>query len=145
MKQSTFQASLIELPDIIDFIKQCSASYHLKSEQLMAIELAVEEVVVNIISYAYNDQQTQGNILIQCGINQQKTILVITICDTGKAYNPLLKEPPNLSTDIEQRSIGGLGIYLTQQMMDNVYYYHKNGQNMLTMEKYLQHYDPAKK
>jgi len=101
----------------------------------MAIELAVEETVVNIINYAY-PPDSPGNIQLSCQFSH-KHELILTIVDSGVAYNPLSREDPDTEAGIDERGIGGLGVFLTIQMMDDVCYKNENGKNILTLVKKL--------
>lgn len=135
MNSIKIAAKLEGLPELMVYVKNISLAYQVNAEQLMAIELAVEEIVVNIISYAY-PENAPGNIELSCQLIEQKK-LIITISDNGKTYNPLLKTTPDINASIEQRTIGGLGVFLTKQMMDKVYYENKQGKNIITLEKNL--------
>ena len=135
MHTLTTTATLDFLPEIMAFIKKTSLHYKANEEQLMAIELAVEEAVVNIISYAY-PENSLGSVNLSCELINQSD-LIITIYDTGKAYNPLAKKDPNINADIEHRGIGGLGVFLTKEMMDDVSYQYTKGKNILTLKKIL--------
>ncbi len=96
------------------------------------VNLAVEEVVENVVSYAYED----GNGFLEA--SKEITgdgILRIVIKDGGVKFNPLDKEDPDITLSAEEREIGGLGIFLCKNLMDKVYYNYENGCNVLVMEK----------
>lgn len=97
------------------------------------IYLCVEELFVNIASYAYED--TVGMAEIEMHI--EDGVLSITFYDWGVPYNPLEKEPPDLLANAEDRQIGGLGIYMVRCMMDQVEYERKENQNCLCIRKKL--------
>lgn len=97
------------------------------------IYLCVEELFVNIASYAYED--TVGMAEIEMHI--EKGVLSVIFYDWGVPYNPLEKEPPDLLADAEDRQIGGLGIYMVRCMMDQVEYERKENQNCLCIRKKL--------
>ena len=96
-----------------------------------AVRLSVEEVAENIVQYAYDDGQ--GYVVISTERIGDR--LVITMKDGGVAFNPLEKEDPDINLSAEERQIGGLGIFLCKQMMDNVEYEYADGCNILRMEK----------
>ncbi len=135
MKTLTVKANMDSLAELMSFVRHISLSYHANPEQLMAVELAVEEVVVNIIHYAYPDGKN-GEIQLTYEWLEDKYCL-INISDDGELYNPLCHEEPDINANIEERPIGGLGIFLTQQMMDKVCYKIIKGRNNLTIEKNL--------
>ncbi len=135
MDSLVIKAKLDKLPELMSYVKNICLINHANAEQLMAIELAVEEIVVNIMNYAY-PENCPGNIELSWKYRKQKT-LVITISDNGRAYNPLTKSDPDTNASIKQRPIGGLGIFLFKEMVDNFYYENKHGKNILTLEKSL--------
>jgi len=135
MDTLSVNATLDNLPEIMDFVRDFSLSHSANSEQLMAIELAVEETAVNVINYAYPAEQS-GKIQISCNINKQQELVVI-ITDDGLAYNPLTRAEPDINASIDDRGIGGLGVFLTKQMMDDVIYERKEDNNILTLIKSL--------
>ena len=96
-----------------------------------AVRLSVEEVAENIVQYAYEDGE--GYVVISTERICDR--LVITMKDGGVPFNPLEKEDPDLTLSAEERQIGGLGIFLCKQMMDNVEYEYADGCNVLRMEK----------
>gem|GEM_PF-367306 len=122
-------------------------------EILNKLDLAVEEVYINIAHYAY--KPVDGTVEISCtldeaaqaaGEGQQgtggqpgKTAPRLTICfkDRGKPFDPLAREDPDITLSAEDRGIGGLGIFLTKKFMDSVTYAYEDGQNILTMSKVL--------
>lgn len=120
-----------KVDEIMDFImlapevkERPSVSY--------AVRLACEEIIVNIIHYAYADV-SQGYIGID--IASDRNELRIEIRDAGIPFNPLERELPDISLAPEEREIGGLGIFLVRQMMDQVCYTRKNGENRLLLIK----------
>ena len=101
----------------------------------MAIDIAVEEIFVNIALYAY--PQHIGEAVIETETAEDGSFLVITFRDEGLPYDPLNKEEPDVTLPIGARPIGGLGIYLVKRLMDKVSYRYEDGQNMLCVQKYL--------
>ncbi len=96
------------------------------------IRLALEEAVSNTIKYAYDDSQIH-KIRVVAGTDNQKFFLEIE--DDGKPFNPLEKPAPNLSLSVEEKPIGGLGIYLLRKIMDQVEYQRIDSRNVLRMTK----------
>ena len=99
----------------------------------MQIDVAVEEIFVNIASYAY--APGEGTACVEAEISGDSA--VITFTDRGTPYNPLEKEDPDVTAMAQERKIGGLGIFLTKQVMDEVRYERRDGQNILTLRKKL--------
>ncbi|MBQ0122760.1 MAG: ATP-binding protein [Bacteroidales bacterium] len=97
------------------------------------LRLSVEEVVENIVRYAYES----GNGFIEVSTSVDGDTLSIRIKDGGKPFNPLAKKDPDVNASLEERQIGGLGIFLCKQMMDSVEYEYTEGCNVLTMKKII--------
>ena len=99
----------------------------------MQINIAVEEIFVNIASYAYAPETGSVRIRLQAAKDPARAL--ITFEDSGVPYDPLAKEDPDVTLSAEERKIGGLGIYMVKQSMDHVRYEYKDGKNILTLEK----------
>ncbi|MBQ1924338.1 MAG: ATP-binding protein [Lachnospiraceae bacterium] len=97
------------------------------------IDMAVEELFVNIAHYAYKG--TAGDAVILAGPDPKTGILRITFRDWGVPFDPLAKTDPDISLSVEEREIGGLGIFMAKKIMDTMDYKYENGQNVLTMTK----------
>ena len=96
--------------------------------------LAVEEVTINIVKYAYGES-TAGTITVQ--IFPSGNGLTVQIADSGRPFNPLANPEPRLNASLEEREIGGLGIYLARKVMDRIDYEREDGKNILTLTKRL--------
>lgn len=101
----------------------------------MEVELALEEIYVNVANYAY--APGTGEVSIHVEIEEDPKTAVITLTDQGTPYNPLEKETPDITLPAEERQIGGLGIFLTKKVMDALEYEYRDGSNILTMKKNL--------
>lgn len=97
------------------------------------IDMAVEELFVNIAHYAYKG--TAGDAVILAGPDPKTGVLRITFMDWGVPFDPLAKADPDISLSVEEREIGGLGIFMAKKIMDTMDYKYENGQNILTMTK----------
>ena len=102
----------------------------------MRIRLCVEEVVENVVNYAYDS----GSGYMQVETSLNNGIWRIVFEDAGVPFNPLDKEDPDITLSAEERPIGGLGIFLCKQMMDHVEYHYENGCNFLMMEKKIENF-----
>ena len=103
----------------------------LNDELRFKLRLCIEEAVENIVDYAYEG----GNGFVEVGTSIQGDELFITLEDSGKPFNPLDKEDPDITLSAEDRPVGGLGIFLCKQLMDDMRYSYENGRNILTMKK----------
>lgn len=131
MSHTLFQPIAGRVNEIMDFI-MCSEEVSAHPSVGYAIRLACEEVVVNIISYAY-PSSAEG--YVELDIADEGGELRIEICDGGSPFNPIEKEAPDVTQRLEDRDIGGLGIYLVFQTMDRVTYRHEDGKNKLVLTK----------
>lgn len=95
------------------------------------IEIAVDEIVCNIVSYAYDDKKGKANIMFE----KNDDGIIITISDSGIEYNPLEKEDPDTTLSAEERGIGGYGIFIVKKIMDKIEYERKDGMNILKLFK----------
>ena len=97
------------------------------------IRLSVEEVVENVVRYAYEDGA--GEMEVSVNTEDNNPMLTITVVDQGVPFNPLDKPDPDITLSAEERQIGGLGIFLCKKMMDEVTYRYEGSSNILTMKK----------
>ncbi len=97
----------------------------------MLIDLSVEEVFVNIASYAYPEKEGDAHIRL----SEADGVVTLVFADSGIPYDPLQKEDPDVTLSADERPIGGLGIFLVKKNMDSVSYRYENGQNVLTISK----------
>ena len=96
------------------------------------LNLVIEELVTNIIFYGYDDKETH-EINIQLSLTEQ--VIQLQIEDDGREFNPLLLPEPNIDESIEDRKIGGLGIFFVRKIMDHITYERTNNHNLLTLTK----------
>ena len=123
---------LEQLTRLYAFLDRQAGVYKLEELLSMQIKLALEEAVTNVILYAYPDKKDQD---IRIDMSCENKRLTIVITDTGIAFNPLERQEPDLTLSLEERPIGGLGIFLVKQLMTEVTYSHSDGKNILTMTK----------
>ncbi len=127
-------AHLENLEKLIDFSLSCLKSAGIKKETASEIHLAVDEACTNTIKYAYPSGET-GDIELSCILNHRSATIVIR--DWGPPFNPLDMPPPDLRLDIDERPIGGLGIYLMKKFSDRIDYRREDDSNILTITKNL--------
>jgi serine/threonine-protein kinase RsbW len=128
------ESKLESIPVISDFIDNTLDKLAVSPAIVFKVQLAVDEACTNVIKYAYPDQI--GVIKLTCELLDDN--LVITIKDKGKPFDPLSIPSPDLEADLEQRKIGGLGMFFMKKMMDDVSYeFSPEEGNKLTMRKRL--------
>jgi serine/threonine-protein kinase RsbW len=129
-----YPASLDKLYEMLQFVREQASLAAFDEKQVSKIELALEEALVNIISYGYPNRN--GTIEIDCK-EPNSTGLTIIVKDRGIPYNPLTNAKPfDPTTPLEERTIGGYGIYFILKIMDEVEYRRENNYNILTLIKY---------
>lgn len=132
MRTVTYPAKFEFLDEIRDFVAEVAQGGGFTEKEVYSIQLAADEAASNIIEHAYAGT-TEGQIEISCGM--QGAMFTITMLDHGKPFDPNKVKKPNLSADLSERQIGGLGIYLMHKLMDDVKYQSSNSGNLLTMIK----------
>ena len=118
--------------EIIEYLMQ-SSDMPADENLRFKLRLSIEETVENVVQYAYKDGI--GWMEVGTDLDKNGLMLTITLKDAGKPFNPLEKPDPDINLPLEEREIGGLGIYLCKQLMDEVSYRYEDGCNILTMKK----------
>jgi anti-sigma regulatory factor (Ser/Thr protein kinase) len=129
----TVKADVGSLDEVLDFVAGASKGLSMKLQS--QLEIAVEEIFVNIASYAYTNSAIGNNgdtTIIVCDLGDRVSV---TFEDFGVPYNPLTKTDPDITKSAEERDIGGLGIFMVKKMMDGMDYRHEDGKNILTIYK----------
>lgn len=132
-KTMQIEATKDHLPQVMEFLEGCLEEADCPLKTMMQISIAVEEVFVNIASYAYAPET--GDAVIHVETDPDADMVRIILEDWGVPYDPMSREDPDVTLSAEDRQIGGLGIYMVKQSMDNVEYEYKDGKNILTLEK----------
>ena len=132
MKELHIEATTDNLAQVTAFVDEILEAAECPVKHIMPIELSVEEIYVNIAHYAY--APGTGDVTIRAGVGEDRSF-TITFMDSGVPYDPLAKEDPDVTLSADERSIGGLGVYLTKQFMDDVSYVYKDGKNTLMLVK----------
>ena len=131
MKEMTLLAKTEYLDQVLQFVDGLLEENGCTMRAQLELDIAVEELFVNIASYAYRPKE--GPVTIQ--VSFEGNIVSIVFIDGGKPYNPWEKEDPDISLSAEEREIGGLGIYLVKNTMNQVDYRYENEKNILTIQK----------
>lgn len=123
------------LPEVQAFVEERleAAGCPMKTE--MQVQIAVEEIFINIASYAYSPGR--GKAFVDVSLSEEPKAVTITFRDCGVPFNPITGCKPELSGSAEERRIGGLGIFMAIKLMDEVSYNHREGWNILTLKKSL--------
>jgi anti-sigma regulatory factor (Ser/Thr protein kinase) len=125
---------LSELPNVMRILEKFFASEGLEKTVRQAAELSLDELLTNTISYGYSDSE-QHEIQIDIGVHDNA--LKIVVQDDGVAFNPFDQEAPNLNMHIDERDLGGVGIHLVKEFMDDCAYQRVGQRNVVTLLKAL--------
>jgi len=123
------------LPRVAEFVDSHLEAINCPMRAQMQIGVAVEEIFINIANYAYHPDK--GNATLRVEVSDAPVCVTITFVDHGVPYDPLAKADPDVTLSADEREIGGLGIFMTKKIMDDVTYEYKDGQNILTLKKNL--------
>ena len=127
-----FKSDREELDGITTAVEAFSADEDWSTDLLFRINLVIEELVLNIIDYGYDDNDHE----IELSFKSDANSVTIDITDEGRAFDPLNDAPePDISSPLEERHVGGLGVYLARTMMDELTYRRENSRNHLTLVK----------
>lgn len=135
MSELNIDAKTENLDKVLAFVDQHLEERGCAVQVQMQIDVAVEELFVNIAQYAYAPDTGVATIRVE--LQEDPLVVVITFIDNGIPYNPLAKEDPDITLSAEERPIGGLGIYMVKKSMDDMSYEYKDGQNILRIKKQL--------
>ena len=118
-----------QIPTLAEWVE----SLHIPEALNMTINLALEEAVTNVMLYAYPGEN--GKVLIEAEKTPQR--ITFTISDSGIPFDPTQRPEADITLPAEDRAIGGLGIHLVRQIMDDIHYERKDNRNILTLVKKL--------
>ena len=136
MKELKVEADHENMQKVQDFVKgELEQSPGLSHKDLLQIHMVIDEIFGNIVAYAYEDGRGDVVILVDYDKTQGTVMLVFT--DEGKPYNPLLNEDPDIKLSADERTAGGLGIFMAKNTMDEIDYENRDGKNILTMKKQI--------
>lgn len=133
-KTLTLKNDISELNNLREFSEVFGQENNISNDIINKFQLAFEELISNIIFYGYDDELPHE---ISVVFNLDEKSLAVLIVDDAKEFNPLEKEDPDISLSIDERKIGGLGIYLVKSLMDEVNYKRESGKNYFYIKKYF--------
>jgi anti-sigma regulatory factor (Ser/Thr protein kinase) len=124
-----------ELDTLSSFLEKLADSWSLSIALIMSINLVLEEAFSNIVNYAFDDAKVH---LIKIVFSLHDNILDMRIEDDGKPWDPTAAVDPDINLPLEERAVGGLGIFLIRKTMNEVAYERIAGKNILRMTKYIE-------
>lgn len=134
MVEKRFPAALDQLEPVQMFVLEQLQGYSYSERVRAQLDVAVEEIFVNIAHYAYPPDQ-MGWAVVRCQVDQAPLRITVQFIDSGVPFNPLAKKDADITLSAEERQIGGLGILMVKRSMNEVTYQYEKGQNILTLVK----------
>ena len=125
-------ADLREIERLNRLVRQFGDLHEIPSRTLYAVNLALDEVVTNIVRHGFDDpkgREVVAHILVQ------ESVVTTVVTDEGRSFNPLDVPAPDLTAPLSERELGGLGIHLVRNLMDAVEYHREKEKNVLTLRK----------
>ena len=134
MVERIFPAEPEQLEPVQRFVEEQIERYDCSARVRFQLDVAVEEIFINIAKYAYRPGQA-GQAAVRCCVGGDPLQVTIQFQDQGVPFNPLAKEDADITLTAQERQIGGLGILMVKKSMDAVDYAYEDGKNILTIKK----------
>ena len=131
-KELKLKNQMQELERVNQFIEEICEELGLDMELQLNLNLVMEEMVVNVISYAYPEGKIADIELVAESDGKELTFV---LSDRGKEFDPTLREAADMDVNPAERDLGGMGIYIVKNIMNEVIYQRLEGRNLLTMRK----------
>lgn len=125
---------LAELPRVAESVDEFCEAQAVPQACAFTLNVALEELLTNTISYGFDDDRRHE---IALTVARQGEEIVAEIGDDGRPFDPLQAPAPDLDTALEERRVGGLGVYLVKTLMDDVGYEYRDGRNHVTLRKLI--------
>ena len=120
---------MLNVADFFDWLHNSIEPWNLNDSVINKLNVCSEEIYVNIASYAYPNQEG----IVEVSINKTDNEIILNFVDSGIPYNPLEKPNPDITLSLEERQLGGLGIFMVKKMAKDVIYERKDEKNILTI------------
>ena len=137
MKEIQIEAKADRLYELQAFLEEELERIGCPPELVPELDMVAEEIFVNIASYAYPEDAPEKTARAAIDFNDETRTVLLRFYDRGRPYDPLSGKMPDLTLPPEERPIGGLGVYLVKEFMDEVRYEYRDGYNILSAEKRL--------
>ena len=135
MTEWTFEAVAENIPQLTELIDGQLEALDCSMKAQMQIDVAVDEIFGNIARYAYGEGR--GDATVRFDFDGTSRMASISFMDRGMPFDPLKKADPDVTLSVEEREVGGLGIFLVKKTMDDMKYRYENGMNILTLYKHI--------
>lgn len=135
MKELTVDAVLGNIETVTEFVNAELEAFGCSMKIQMQIDMAIDELFGNIAHYAYG--HARGEATVRIAFDDHSRTVTLTFIDSGTPFDPLKKDDPDTTLSAQERSIGGLGIFLVKKTMDHMEYRYEDGHNILSIMKKL--------
>jgi sigma-B regulation protein RsbU (phosphoserine phosphatase) len=129
------EPQLAEIDRLVAAFEEFAEVHNIDLGVVQKLAIAFDELVNNVVSYGYRGQGAREPIIVDIALRQG--FLVVTLSDAGVPFNPFARATPNTTLSLAEREIGGLGIHLVQELMDEVAYARAGQRNVVTLKKNL--------
>jgi len=134
-KSIELDATLENWKSVKNFLKEILVEKNCSRDDERTLQMAIEEIYCNIVNYAYAPHV--GKVKIVGHFENDECVIILQFIDEGKPFNPLEKDEPDFTIAPEDREVGGFGIFIVREMVDNMSYEYKDRKNILTLKKNL--------
>ena len=131
----TVQANIDNIAVVTDFVEEKLEAFRCPMRIRIQLKVAIDELFGNIARYAYHPNQ--GPATVRVDVEKDPLRIILTFIDHGKPYDPLSTAEPDTTLPARQRQIGGLGVFMVRNTMDDISYEYRDGQNILSLKKNL--------
>ena len=133
MKELTLAATVENIDVVTDFVNEQLEALECPMKAQMQIDIAIDEIFSNIAHYAYDPKVGEATVRVE--VAEEPLSVIITFIDGGVPYDPLSAGDPDVTLSAEERTIGGLGIFMVKKSMDEITYHYEGGKNILSIRK----------
>ena len=135
MAEIRVTAVIKSVAEVTDFVNEQLEKLDCPMKAQIQIDVAIDEILSNIVYYAYQGQDEPGKAVVRIKPLKDRPGVSLTFIDKGIPYDPLSREDPDVTLSLEERDVGGLGIYMVKKTMTDMIYKRRCGQNRLTLIK----------
>lgn len=135
MKEITVKSTIESIDTVTDFVENLVGPIDCPMKSKMLLSIAIDELLGNIVHYAYTPEI--GDVTVEVDISEDPLCVTITFIDAGIPYNPLEQDNPDTNLSADDREIGGLGVFITKNIIDEITYLREDDKNKLTIKKHL--------
>ncbi len=133
MKEITLEATIANIATVTAWVEEILEQAGCSMRAQMQIDVTIDELFGNIVHYAYPGGR--GDVTVQCDVDPETRVFTLVLKDRGIPFNPLDLPEPDVTLSAQERSIGGLGVFLARKAMDELTYRYEDGFNTLCAKK----------